>query len=435
MVAALRVLLAAAWLLSGVVASSAENYPTRPVRVVVGFPAGGPTDAIARIVAQKLTDNLGQQFFVENIGGAGGNTAAGQVARVTPDGYTIMAISTGFVVNPSLYAKVPYDPIKDFAPVTLVAASPNIVVVNPQVPAKTLPELVQLIRDNPGKYSFAGPGVGSTPHLGGELFRLAFKLDLVHVPFTGAGPAVQATVGGHTPIAFTALPSSLSAVQGGQLRALGVASAERAAGLPDVPTYAEQGVKDQDADTLTGIVAPAGTPKEIVDLLYREIAKIVAQPDVKERLTRARFQSGRQYAGAVRRAHQAGDRQVGQGGARRKAADRVNDRVTALTMALTVSAIFTKVRPIRFFWIQATRHSCTTEESFAITRRKRCGTKAGFSTSIAAPSGEIFRTTQGMTEPPDETKAGSSISVRGYFRFSSMPCPVPAKTTRLTAKP
>ncbi len=284
MVAALRAVFAATWLLSGIVASAAENYPARPVRVVVGFPAGGPTDAIARIVAQKLTDNLGQQFFVENIGGAGGNTAAGQVARVTPDGYTIMAISTGFVVNPSLYAKVPYDPIKDFAPVTLVAASPNIVVVNPQVPAKTLPELVQLIRDNPGKYSFAGPGVGSTPHLGGELFRLAFKLDLVHVPFTGAGPAVQATVGGHTPIAFTALPSSLSAVQAGQLRALGVASAERSASLPDVPTYAEQGVKDQDADTLTGIVAPAGTPKEIVDLLYREIAKAVAQPDVKERL-------------------------------------------------------------------------------------------------------------------------------------------------------
>jgi tripartite-type tricarboxylate transporter receptor subunit TctC len=267
------------------VASSAQNYPSRPVRVVVGFPAGGPTDAIARIVAQKLTDNLGQQFFVENIGGAGGNTAAGQVARVTPDGYTIMAISTGFVVNPSLYAKVPYDPVKDFAPVTLVAVSPNVVVVNPQVAAKTLPELVQLVRDNPGKYSFAGPGVGSTPHLGGELFRLAFQLDLVHVPFTGAGPAIQATVGGHTPIAFTALPPALSAVQSGQLRALGVASTERAAGMPDVPTFAEQGVKDQDADTLTGIVAPAGTPKEIVDLLYREIAKIVAQPDVKERLT------------------------------------------------------------------------------------------------------------------------------------------------------
>src|SRR3954453_21990074 len=178
MVAALQILLAAALLLCGVPAASAEGYPTRPVRVVVGFPAGGPTDVIARLVSQKLSDALGQQFFVENIGVAGGNTAAGQVARATPDGYTIMGISTGFVVNPSLYAKVPYDPIKDFTAVTLVAASPNVGVVNPQVPAKTLPELVQLIRDNPGKYSYAGPGVGSTPHLGGEMFRLTYKLDL-----------------------------------------------------------------------------------------------------------------------------------------------------------------------------------------------------------------------------------------------------------------
>src|SRR6195256_6475913 len=278
------VLLAAAWLALGVVPCSAQNYPARPVRLVVGFPAGGPTDAIARIVAQKLSDKLGQQFFVENLGGAGGNIASGQVARANPDGYTIMAISTGFVVNPSLYAKVPYDPIKDFAPVTLVAASPNIVVVNPQVPAKTLPELVQLIRDNPGKYSFAGPGVGSTPHLGGELFRLAFKLDLVHVPFTGAAPAVQSTVGGHTPIAFTALPSSMAAIQAGQVRAIGIAATERSEQVPDVPTFAEQGIKDQEADTLTGVVAPAGTPKEIVELLYREIAKAVARPDVKERL-------------------------------------------------------------------------------------------------------------------------------------------------------
>src|SRR4051812_17096332 len=284
MVAALRVMLAAAWLLSGVVAASAENYPHRPVRVVVGFPPGGPTDAIARIVAQKLTDNLGQQFFVENIGGAGGNTAAGQVARVTPDGYTIMAISPGFMVNPSLYAKVPYDPIKDFAPVSLVAASPNVVVVNPQVPAKTLPELVELIRSNPGKYSYAGPGVGSTPQLGGELFRLTYKLDLVHVPFAGAAPAVQSTIGGHTPIAFTALPSSLAAIQAGQVRAIGVAAGERSPQEPDVPTFAEQGVKEQEADTLTGIVAPAGTPKEIMDLLAREIRKSVDRPEVRERL-------------------------------------------------------------------------------------------------------------------------------------------------------
>jgi len=276
-------------LLTGLAPSLAQVYPNRPVRVVVGFPAGGPTDVIARLVAQKLSDSLGQQFVVENTPGAGGNTASGQVSRATPDGYTIMAISTGFMVNPSLYAKVPYDPIKDFSAVTLVAASPNVVVVTPSVPARTLPELVQLVRDNPGKYSYAGPGVGSTPQLGGELFRLTYKLDLVHVPFTGAAPAVQSTIGGHTPIAFTALPSSLSAIQSGQVRAIGVAAAERAEQIPDVPTFAEQGVKGQEADTLTGIVAPAGTPKEIVELLSREIAKSVAQPDVRERLATLGF--------------------------------------------------------------------------------------------------------------------------------------------------
>jgi tripartite-type tricarboxylate transporter receptor subunit TctC len=280
----LQGLLAAVLLLTGVTSSLAQGYPNHPVRVVVGFTPGGPTDVIARLVAQKLSESLGQQFYVENLAGAGGNIAAGQVAHATPDGYTIMAISTGYMVNPSLYAKVPYDPIKDFTAVTLVAASPNVVVVNPSVPAKTLPELVQLIRDNPGKYSYAGPGVGSTPHLGGELFRLTYKLDLVHVPFAGAAPAVQATIGGHTPIAFTALPSSLAAIQAGQVRAIGIAATERAGQIPDVPTFAEQGLKDQEADTLTGLVAPTGTPKEIVELLAREIARAVAQPEFREKL-------------------------------------------------------------------------------------------------------------------------------------------------------
>ena len=280
----MRILAALVALVLTAVPSLAQNYPNKSVRVVVGFAAGGPTDVIARIVAQKLSDTLGQQFYVENIGGAGSNTASGQVARAPADGYTVMVISTGFMVNPSLYAKVPYDPIKDFSPVTLVAASPNVVVVNPSVPAKTIPELVQLIRDNPGKYSYAGPGVGSTPHLSGELFRLQFNLDLVHVPFTGAGPAIQATLGGHTPIAFTAMPPAIAAVKDGKLRALGVAAESRVAALPDLPTFAEQGIKDQEADTLTGIVVPAGTPREIVDLLQREVAKIVAQPDVKEKL-------------------------------------------------------------------------------------------------------------------------------------------------------
>jgi tripartite-type tricarboxylate transporter receptor subunit TctC len=276
-------------LLLSVAASFAQGYPNKPVRVVVGFAAGGPSDVIGRIVAQKLSEALGHQFYVENVGGAGGNTAAGQVARAAPDGYTIHIISTGFMVNPSLYAKVPYDPIKDFAPVTLVAYSPNVVVVNPSVPAKTVQELVQLIRDNPGKYSFAGPGVGSTPHLSGEQFRLAFNLDLIHVPFTGAGPAIQATIGGHTPIAFTALPPALAAVKDGKLRMLGVAAAERSASMPDVATFTEQGIKDQESDTLTGLVVPAGTPKEVVDLLQKEIAKAVAQPDVKDKLSTLGF--------------------------------------------------------------------------------------------------------------------------------------------------
>jgi tripartite-type tricarboxylate transporter receptor subunit TctC len=285
----MRVLAALFGLMMSATAALAQGYPNKPVRVVVGFAAGGPTDVIARIVAQKLSDSLHQQFVVENLPGAGGNIASGQVARAPADGYTVMVISTGFVVNPSLYARVPYDPVKDFAPVTLVAASPNVVVVNPSVPAKTIPELVQVIRDNPGKYSYAGPGVGSTPHLSGELFRLAFNLDLTHVPFTGAGPAIQSTLGNHTPIAFTALPPALAAVQDGKLRALGVAAEKRVAALPDVPTFAEQGVKGQEADTLTGIVVPAATPKEIVDLLYKEIAKAVAEPDVKAKLATLGF--------------------------------------------------------------------------------------------------------------------------------------------------
>ena len=285
----MRMLAALFALLLSAAPSLAETYPSKSVRVVVGFAAGGPTDVIARIVSQKLTESLHQSFYVENIGGAGGNLASGQVARAAADGYTIMVISTGFVVNPSLYAKVPYDAVKDFTAVTLVAASPNVLVVNPAVPAKTIPELVKLIRDNPGKYSFAGPGVGSTPHLSGELFRLAFNLDLAHVPFTGAGPAIQSTMGGHTPIAFTALPPAIEAVKGGQLRALGVAALQRVAALPDLPTFAEQGVKDQEADTLTGIVVPAGTPKEIVDLLYKEVAKAVAEPDVKQKLSALGF--------------------------------------------------------------------------------------------------------------------------------------------------
>jgi tripartite-type tricarboxylate transporter receptor subunit TctC len=283
----LLALVAALWVAG---AAQAQNYPDKSVRVVVGFTAGGPTDVIARIVAQKLSETWGQQFYIENIPGAGSNTASGMVAKTPPDGYTLLVISTGFVVNPSLYAKVPYDAVKDFAPITLVAASPNVVSVHPSVPAKTVQELIALIRANPGKYSFAGPGIGSTPHLSGELFRIRFGLDLVHVPFPGAAPAVGAAIAGHVPIVFSAVPPAISAIQSGQVRALAVTAPKRIPALPDVPTMAESGVADQEADTLTGIIAPAGTPREIVDKLYREIKRVVALPDVQEKLGAVGFQ-------------------------------------------------------------------------------------------------------------------------------------------------
>ena len=269
--------------------AGAETYPARAVRMIVPFAAAGPTDVIGRIVAQKLSEDLGQQFYVENVPGGGGNTGTAQAAKAAADGYTILVVSTGFIINPSLYPKIPYDPFKDFAPVTLIAASPNVLTVAPSVPAKSVKDLIALIKANPGKYSFAQPGTGSTPHLSGELFKLSFGLDLVMVPFTGAGPAITSTIGGHTPIAFTALPPALASIQDGKLRGLAVLARKRVAGLPDVPTMAEAGVPDQEADTLTGIVVPVGTPQEIVDLLHREIVKIVALPDVQEKLAALGF--------------------------------------------------------------------------------------------------------------------------------------------------
>src|SRR2546423_1581557 len=272
-------------------AAFAQSYPDKPVRIVVGFAAGGPTDVVARIVADKLSANLGKQFYVVNQPGAGGNTATGMVASSPGDGYTLLVVSTGFVVNPSLFAKVPYDPVKDFAPITMVSVTPNVVTVHPAVPAKTLKELIELIKANPGKYSFAAPGVGSTPHLSGEIFRVSNGLDLPTVQFTGAGPSIQSTVGGHTPVAFSALPPAAPQVKEGLLRALAVTAAKRSKAVPDGPTIAEAGLPGQEAYTLTGIVAPAATPKEIVSLLHREIVKLVALADVQKRLDDLGFQA------------------------------------------------------------------------------------------------------------------------------------------------
>lgn len=268
---------------------SAAGYPDHPVKIIVPFAPAGPTDVMARLIAQKLSESLKQQFFVENHPGAGGNIGMTQVAHSAPDGYTILVASSSYVVNPSLYAKNPYDPFKDFVPVTLAAASPNILVVNSDFPVKSVKELVDLIKKNPGKYNYAMPGTGTTPHLAGELFKLSFKLDLTTVPFNGAGPAIQSAVAGHTPIAFTALPPTAPQVQGGKLRGLAVTSTKRSSALPDVPTMAEAGVSGQESETMQGILVPAGTPKEIVGLLNREIAKAMALPDVKEKCAQLGF--------------------------------------------------------------------------------------------------------------------------------------------------
>ncbi|HEY2226375.1 MAG TPA: tripartite tricarboxylate transporter substrate binding protein [Xanthobacteraceae bacterium] len=282
------------WLLIGLVllaTSSAwgQAYPTRPVRVIVSAAAGGPSDVIGRIVAQKLGERFGQQFYVENIPIGAGNVAVGMVAKAAPDGYTLLSPTSSVVINPSLFANLPYDTLRDFAPVTLVAASPHVLTVNPSVPARNVRELIALVRANPGQYSYASPGTGTTGQLAGELFKLSLGLDLIHVPFNGAAPAVLSTIGGHTPIMFTALPSAAANIKDGKLRALAVTSAQRDPEFPDVPTLTEAGVPDQVSEFIACVLAPAGTPKPIVDKLQQEIARMIVLPDVKERLAAIGF--------------------------------------------------------------------------------------------------------------------------------------------------
>ena len=266
-------------------AAHAEDagYPNRPVRVIVPFAPAGPVDVTARLVATKLSERTGKQFYIENVAGAGGNTGMGQAARAAPDGYTILFVSSSFVVNPSLYVKIPYDPVRDFAPVTVVGDSPNVILVHPSVPARTVTDLIAHIRANPGKLAYGSAGTGTTPQLSGEVLRLTQKLDMVHVPFTGAGPAIQALAGGHIPIAMTTLPPAIPLVQEGKIRALAVTSPRRVAALPDVLTLAEAGFPNQESDTFQAVLVPAGTARAIVDFLYREVKAIVALPDIAER--------------------------------------------------------------------------------------------------------------------------------------------------------
>jgi len=273
----------------GLTPASAAGYPDHPVKVIVPFAAGGPTDVMARLIALKMSEDLKQQFYVENRPGAGGNIGMAEAARAAPDGYTILVASSSFVVNPSLYAHAPYDPFKDFTPITLAAASPNIIVVNSSFPAKSMKELVDILKKEPGKYTIANPGIGTTPQLAAELFKLSLKIDATSVPFGGAAPAIQSAIGGHTPIAFSALPPASPQVKAGTLRGLAVTSAKRSAALPDVPTLAEAGIKAQESETMQGILAPAKTSKDVVALLQKEIAKVMAMPDVKDKCAQLGF--------------------------------------------------------------------------------------------------------------------------------------------------
>jgi tripartite-type tricarboxylate transporter receptor subunit TctC len=279
-----KVFVAAVLGLIGLGPAAAQTYPARQVRAIVAFAPGGVVDTFARLMAQKLSQNLGKPFYVDNLPGASGNIGTAQAAKAEPDGYTIFFAYTSYVVNPALFDTIPYDPYKDFEPVSLAVASTIVLSVNPAVQAKTVKELVGLIRTNPGKYNFASAGAGTQGHLAGEQFRLSLGLDLVHVPFNGGGPAITSVVAGHTPIGFLGLQASVPQIKEGNVRALAVTSKTRSQILPQVSTMTEAGYPDVEGDSWVGILVPAKTPKDIIALLHREIVKILALPDMKERL-------------------------------------------------------------------------------------------------------------------------------------------------------
>ena len=265
-------------------ASAQQAYPTRPVRLVVSVAAGGTNDVTARMIAQKLSEAWKQQVYVENVPGGGEIVGTGQVAKAAPDGYTALFATGAFTLNPSLHSKLPYDTLKDFAPVTLVASGPHALTVHPSLPAKNVQELVALLRANPGKYSFASSGANTQPRLVGELFKLKFGVDMVQVPFNGGGPAITSTIGGHMPVAFTSLGNSAPAIKAGQLRALALTSAKRLSEFPDVPTMAEVGAPELVTGSLQGVVLPAGTPQPVIQQWHGAVAKIVAMTEIRDKL-------------------------------------------------------------------------------------------------------------------------------------------------------
>jgi tripartite-type tricarboxylate transporter receptor subunit TctC len=270
----------------GVPASAQQAYPSRPVTMIVPFPAGGSTDVIGRIVAEGLGKVLGQTIVVENRGGAGGTIGTAAIAIAAPDGYTIgMGTASTLAINPAAYKSLPFDVLTDLAPIGNIAAVPNIMAVHPSVAASTMPEFVALARAQKGKLSYASPGHGSVGHLLGEQFKLATGTDIVHVPYRGMGPALADALSGQVQVIYDNLPTSLALVQDGKLRALGVSGAKRAAALPGTPTFAELGLEDINWMAFFGLVAPRNTPEATVQRYHAALLKVLAMPEVRDRLT------------------------------------------------------------------------------------------------------------------------------------------------------
>jgi tripartite-type tricarboxylate transporter receptor subunit TctC len=266
-------------------AQAPAAYPTKPIRLVVPFPPGGATDILAREVAKHLTDAWGQSVVVDNRPGAGGNIGSELVAKAAPDGYTLEMGTVGtHAINSSLYSKMPYDHIKDFVPVILVAGVPNVLEVNPALPVNSVQELIAYAKANPNKLNFASSGAGTSIHLSGELFKVMAGVQMTHVPYKGSAPALADLIGGQVQLMFDNLPPSLPQIKAGKLRALAVTSATRAPALPDVPTVAEAGLPGFEASSWFGVLAPAGTPPAIVTKLNAEIAKWLTSPEAKEKL-------------------------------------------------------------------------------------------------------------------------------------------------------
>lgn len=262
----------------------AQNYPAAPVRMIVPFPAGGGVDSAGRLLAQKLSESYGKSFVVENRGGANGNIGSEVVAKSAKDGYTLLLTGAGLVTNPGLYARTPYDAVKDFDPISLMALGPNVLVVHPSLPVRSVKDLIALAKAKPGQIGFAGSGSGSTPHLAGELFNTLAGVSMVHVPYRGTGPAMIGVLSGETPVMFLPAISAVPQIKSGQLRALAVTSLSRLPAMPELPTVAEAGLRGYESSQWYGLLAPAGTPDDILNSLNTHVAKIVQAADVKQRL-------------------------------------------------------------------------------------------------------------------------------------------------------